>query len=248
MRCIVRVALYGATVAVCALPRASRAQATVPPLAEQFRPVLAAQYKAMVRGDTAALHAHFADDLVWVVGLNGTEVTKTQLLNAVAQVSAPAPRFEVDSVHATRFGDIAVVEYRRADHRQMGMGELKTSWRVLDVFARRGGQWILERHTQTWLVSPVIPISLDSAALQPFVGRYQIAPGYVDDIHWEDNQLVATASGQTAGAHLVPVSTSAFSPDGVGSLITFERDLTGRVIGYVQGYPDGSIFRARRLP
>ena len=59
---------------------------------------------------------------------------------------------------------------------------------------------------------------------------------------------MATASGQAAGARLIPVSGSAFSPDGIGAIIQFERDARGRVVGYVQGYHDGSLIRARRLP
>jgi len=47
---------------------------------------------------------------------------------------------------------------------------------------------------------------------------------------------------------LVPVSENAFSPDGVAPLIVFERDGSGRVAGYVQGSPDGSVRRARRIP
>jgi hypothetical protein len=89
---------------------------------------------------------------------------------------------------------------------------------------------------------------MDSSALQPFVGRYQIAPNYVDNVHWESGHLIATASGQSSGARLVPVSSSAFSPDGIGSVLVFERDPRGRVVGYVQAYPDGRVIRASRLP
>jgi hypothetical protein len=118
----------------------------------------------------------------------------------------------------------------------------------LDVFVRQGKRWLLEYHTQTWLVTPAAPVETDSTALAAFVGRYRIGPGYVDDVHWEGPLLVATASGQTVGATLVPVSATAFSPDGVGPLMIFERDATGRVVGYVQGLPDGQVVRAARLP
>jgi uncharacterized protein (TIGR02246 family) len=66
-------------------------------------------------------------------------------------------------------------------------------------------------------------------------------------VHWEGRNLVATASGQSAGARLVPVATNVFSPDGDGALISFERDARGRVLGYVQGYPDGRVIRAPKL-
>jgi hypothetical protein len=226
------------------IPRFANAQTK---LADEFRPWLVAEYTATVRGDTATLRTQLADDLVWVVGANGTEITKAQLLAAAAQIRPPAPRFDVDSIRATRFGDVATVEYRRNDHWPMGPGEMVTSSRALDVFARSGGKWVLERHTQVWLVNPVTAIALDSASMNPFVGRYQIAPGYIDNVHWEGGYLVATATGQTTGPKLIPVSTSAFSPEG-GALIVFERDASGRVLGYAQGYPDGRVVRAAKLP
>ncbi|HEY8312376.1 MAG TPA: nuclear transport factor 2 family protein [Gemmatimonadaceae bacterium] len=216
-------------------------------MANVFRPLLTSEYSATVRGDTASLTTMLADDLVWIVGNNGAEITKSQLLAASARMGKPAPRFLVDSVRATRFGDVATVEYLRSDHWPMGSGEFVTSWRALDMFARRNGRWVLERHTQVWLVSPAKSIELDSATMNDFVGHYRITEGYVDNVHFEGKGLVATASGQSAGARLIPVSTDAFSPDGLGAMIVFERDATGRVTGYVQAYPDGRVVRAPKL-
>ena len=235
---------WSAVVALCVTPNIVSAQDA---LANTFRPLLGTAYRAMVRGDTAALGALLADDLVWIIGPNGSEMTKGQLLSASAQSHPPAPRFVVDSVRAKRFSDVATVEYRRTDHRPMGDGEFVARWRALDVFAMHRGRWLLERHTQVWLVSPVTPVALDSTSMDAFVGRYQLRPGYVDNVHWEGKDLVATASGQSAGARLVPVATNVFSPDGVGALISFERDASGRVLGYVQGYPDGSVIHAPKL-
>ena len=228
-----------------AWPSPARAQAD---LVDAFRPLLVAQYADIAHGDTTALRPRLADDLKWVIGASGNEVTRGQFLAAVAQPQVPAPRFDVDSLHVQRIRDVAIVGYRRTDRRAAGAFEVTTLTRALDVFVRRRGKWVLARHTQAWLVSPVAPVHLDSAALQAFVGRYQIGPGYVDDVHWEGGQLVATASGQATGAILVPVSGSAFSPDAVGALMVFERDATGRVLGYVQGYPDGRVVRAARIP
>ena len=215
---------------------------------DAFRELLVTQYRDIAHADTAALRPHLADDLVWVLGANGKEVTKSQFLAAVSQPQVPAPRFEVDSLRVKRIGDVAIVAYRRSDRRAVGALDVTTLTRALDVFVQVRRNWLLARHTQAWLVTPVAPVSLDSATLQPFVGRYEIGPGFVDNVHWEGGQLVATASGQAAGATLVPVSTTAFSPDGVGALILFERDTMGRVLGYVQGYPDGRVVRAARLP
>jgi uncharacterized protein (TIGR02246 family) len=230
--------------ALASMPAPANAQTE---LANVFRPLLTAEYSATVRGDTASLKGMLADDLVWIVGNSGAELTKSQLIAASARIGKSAPRFLVDSVRATRFGDVATVAYRRSDHWPMGSGEFVTSWKALDVFARRSGRWMLERHTQVWLVSPAKPIDLDSATMNDFVGRYQIADGYIDNVHVEGKGLVATASGQSIGAQLIPVSTDAFSPDGLGAMIVFERDATGRVVGYVQAYPDGRVVRAGRI-
>jgi ketosteroid isomerase-like protein len=202
----------------------------------------------LANADTTTLAAGMADSLVWVVATGGAVLTKSDLLAAASHRQVPAPRFDIDSVRVRLLGDVALVDYRRGDHRQVGSYERTTWTRVLDVFAHRRGGWLLERHTQTWLVVPVTPVSSDSAALAGFVGRYRIGPGYIDDVHWEGRHLVATASGQTAGATLVPVSVAAFSPDGVGPMIVFERDTTGHVVGYVQALPDGQVVRASRLP
>jgi hypothetical protein len=180
------------------------------------------------------------------VGANGSTITKPQLL---AAASAPSPaRFEIDSLRTHEYGGIVVADYVRHDHWPIGRSEFVTSWRAMAVILRRDGASRIVRHTLSWLARPVQPIAADSSALQPFVGRYEIAPGYVDNVHLESGHLVATASGQKAGAQLVSVSLNSFSPDGIGAVITFERDAVGQIVDYVQAYPDGRIIRAVRLP
>ena len=214
------------------------------------RPLLDSLYGALARGDTTALRRQLGDELVWTDGVSGAEVTKAQVLAIIGgRPPGAARRTEIDSVRVQTVGDVVFVSARRVDHRLLGGVDLPTRWRVLDAFARRMGGWQLVRHTQTWLVAPVRPAAgLDSAALQAFVGRYEVAPGYVDDVHWEGGHLVATITGYPPGARLIPVSGTVFSPEGTGALIAFERDATGRVIGYVQGYPDGRVLRRRKLP
>jgi ketosteroid isomerase-like protein len=214
----------------------------------EFRSAIDSLYGAIASGDSAALGRRLADDLVWLVGASGVEVTKAQLLAAASRVQEPAVHFDVDSLRVQSVGNVALVSFRRVDRRSLGGVNFPAAWLVLDVFAQRAGRWQLVRHVQTWAVAPVQPVTVDSAALQAFVGRYSVAPGYVDDVHWEGGHLVATISGYPPGGRLVPVSGSVFSPDGVGALIAFERDASGRVIGYVQGYPDGHVVRRPKLP
>lgn len=230
-----------------ATPLIVRAQSAT--LAAEFRPLLLARYAAIAHADTAALGSYLADDLSWIGIANaGADLSKPGLLALASVPQTPTPEYRVDSIRARRSGDMAIVEYQRSDHRRVGSAEQTTVVRAQEVFVKRGGKWLLELHTQSWVVIPVTPVAIDSVTLQAFVGRYQAALGFVDNVHWEAGHLVATATGEKVGARLVPVSASAFSPDGVAPLIVFERDSTGRVIGYVQGYPDGQVRRATRLP
>jgi len=214
-----------------------------------MRAVLDSLYGAFGRADTAALRSWLAEDLVWTDGVTGAEVSRGQLLSVLGARGPGAPvRTERDSVRVRRAGAVAFVGYRRTDRRSVGSVELPTRWRVTDAFVWRGGRWQLVQHSRTWLVAAVpTSVAPDSAALHAFVGRYEVAPGYVDDVHWEGGALVATVTGTRTGARLVPVSATVFSPDGTGALIAFERDAAGRVTGYVQGYPDGRVNRRRRL-
>jgi ketosteroid isomerase-like protein len=213
----------------------------------QFSTLLTSEYTAIANGDTARLSARLADDLAWV-GWSGNPSTKAQLLAGAAHVQTPIPRFEIDSLHVTLIAGVAIAEYRRIDHRDLGAYRTRTTNRVLDIFRKQNDSWLLARHTQTWIVSSPPPVKLDSATLDAFVGRYQIGPGYVDDVHWHDGHLVAQSSVESDGATLVPVSNTAFSPDGIAPIIVFERNAAGDVTGYVQQIPDGRVIRARRLP
>lgn len=240
-----------AIAALISLPAAFAGPVAVAAQASQsstFQQLLRNQYAALAEADTAELRRALADSLAWVVATDGSELGKSELLRAASHRQVPTPRFDVDSVCVQQVGEVALVHYRRHDQRRVGTYERTTWSRALDVFRRQDGHWLLERHIQTWLVARVTQATVDSAALAAFVGQYQIGPGYVDDVDWESGHLVATATGQTTGATLVPVSGTAFSPDGVGALIVFERDPTGRVVGYVQGLPDGQVVRAPRRP
>jgi len=228
-------------------PRAVRAQSNMQ--TTEITRLLNARYDAIAKSDTAALGRFLAMDLAWMgIANGGATLSRNDLLKLAAVPQVPTPRYEIDSVTVRRIGEVALVGYRRSDHRQIGSEKQTLVVHAEEVFSRRNGKWLLELHTQTWVMAPIKAIALDSATLAAFAGRYQIAPGFVDNVHWEGGHLVATATGEKVGAHLIPVSSSAFIPDGVAPLMVFERDASGKVVGYVQGSPNGEVRRAVRLP
>lgn len=212
-----------------------------------------ANYAAVADRDTSTLRRELVDDFRWVPATGGQVMTKAQLLSALSRAPSGATvTFDVDSAHVELVGSVALIDYRLTDRRRFGSYVRALVSRGTDTFVDRDGGWRLVRRTQTWIVTPPATIVLDSTALCAFVGRYEHGAGFIDVVHLERGQLVATSSAESAsglpGAHLLPVSDDAFSPDGVAPLIVFERDASGRVAGYVQQSPDGSVVRARRLP
>jgi ketosteroid isomerase-like protein len=218
-----------------------------PDLDARFAALINSRNDAMARGDTAAVHRGITDDMEWVIGATGASVKAGAFLSLISHVPDPRPEWTIDSVHVRDLGGVATVTYRRLDRRRAGDYEGTSLTRALEVYVKRGHEWRLVHHSHTWIVMSPSPITVDSVTLAPFVGHYRIGGSYVDDVHWQAHHLVATATGQSEGADLVPVSESAFSPDGVAPLIVFERDAKGHVIGYVQGLPDGRVVRARRI-
>ena len=131
-------------VAACSGPRGGASSA-------EFRELLVARNTAAADADTAALRPMLADDLIWVIGATSEAVGKAQLLAAAGTPQNPKPRFDVDSVHVHQIHDVAVVDYRRTDHRRVGTFEDSVAWRVFELFERTGGQWLVARHDQAWL-------------------------------------------------------------------------------------------------
>jgi hypothetical protein len=219
-------------------------------------------FAAIAHGDTAVLRARLDDDLRWVSGASGAVLNKARLLAAAARTSPVVSlSYTVDSLQTWQHGpDVATAEYRLTDRRTFRAYQPTFVSRASDVYVRRPrshagepatAQWVLVRHTQTWVVHSPDTAALDTAALRPFIGRYDRGPGYIDDVHLVQGYLVAQSTLEALlgapGAHLWPVSAATFSPEGAAPMIVFERDAQGRVTGYVQQAPDGTIARARRL-
>lgn len=229
--------------------------ATSPARAQQQDSLIASVrevYATISRADTVALRALLSTELRWVFGSSGAVATKQQLLSAA---SHPNPdvrlEYEMDSVQVSKRGRVAIVDYLLTNRRTYRQYQTVFTSRVTDTFIREHDLWRLFRHAQMWVVHPPDTIGMDSLQLTAFVGRYDRGNGYIDDVHFHEGHLVAQSTYEALmhapGAHLYPVSQNTFSPERSAPMIVFERDEKGRVIGYVQQQPDGTVARAPRL-
>jgi CubicO group peptidase (beta-lactamase class C family) len=88
-------------------------------------------------------------------------------------------------------------------------------------------------------------IEIDAAALQDYVGKYQLAPGAVLDITRKDDQLFAQLTGQAAYP-IYALATNIFRYKVVDAQLDFERDSDQHVIA-LHLHQNGQNLRAARI-
>jgi serine-type D-Ala-D-Ala carboxypeptidase/endopeptidase len=89
-------------------------------------------------------------------------------------------------------------------------------------------------------------VSIDSKALEGYVGRYQLAPNFVLTITRQGNQLFAQATGQP-NFQIFPESERKFFYKIVDAQITFQTDSTGRAT-VLTLHQNGADMPAKRMP
>jgi lipopolysaccharide export LptBFGC system permease protein LptF len=209
-------------------------------------------YAAISSADTVALRQLLAQDMHWVSANSGAVAAKGQLLTAASRrIPDVKLEYQLDSVQSWKRGDVAGVEYVLTNRRTFRAYQTVFVSRASDTYVNEQGRWQLLRHVQSWIVQSPDTTALDSLRLAAFVGRYDRGHGYIDDVHFHEGHLVAQSTYEALmgapGAHLFPVSADTFSPERSAPMIVFERDEVGRVVGYVQQQPDGTVARAPRL-
>jgi bla regulator protein blaR1 len=90
-----------------------------------------------------------------------------------------------------------------------------------------------------------VPITLDSAVLDRYIGDYQLAPSAVMAVTREGNQLFAQVTGQPK-AEIFARSESEFFYKIVKAQLSFERDSQGRTTGLVL-HQNGAHMPAPRI-
>jgi hypothetical protein len=87
----------------------------------------------------------------------------------------------------------------------------------------------------------------DKAFLEPFVGKYELLPGFVLTVSLRSEDVLITSVPGQPDAELVPYQSTTFNIKGApGFSIEFKRDQAGAVIEAVVTQPNG-VFVAKRL-
>jgi ketosteroid isomerase-like protein len=210
-----------------------------------FRQLFAGRLAAFDRGDSSAYRKLLADDFVHVDD-RGVRRTVAQVISRVVRNSGTQNRHEVGELHFRRFGEIAVVDAEVVEYFRLGPREMSARAHETDVFVQRGNRWLFLQHAETPTVALPIPVEPDLASLDQYVGRYEWWPGYAEKISRKGAALYVQVPGESP-TMLYPASRESFFAGGEPSLIVFVRDPKGRVTHYLVHFPDGQVFRARKV-
>lgn len=104
------------------------------------------------------------------------------------------------------------------------------TFRSLDLFTNREGRWLWLAHQGTMLQPPWRTVSLKTAVLADYVGKYVNDQGETRTYESRGGELVQLrVRPNTTDIRLVPVSESTFAVQGSGTTHTFLRDRTGQI-------------------
>jgi ketosteroid isomerase-like protein len=117
------------------------AQSVAPPSAERELEQLERKLVAAIGSqDLATYDQLVADDYV-VLGANGTERTKAEVIAAYKAGAQGYRGLEISEVKGHVFGDAGIVTARTLGYRVEGGKETPNRVRYVRVFARRNGRW-----------------------------------------------------------------------------------------------------------
>jgi ketosteroid isomerase-like protein len=191
---------------------------------------------ALRRGDAKAYVSYYGDDCI-ITSDNGALVKPEEIakewsdhyhLGIVYKGGEP-----IDiQVHA--YGDMAVASFRTELDQDWGGQKLFESSRFTDVFARRGGRWLLVAHHETPIPNARrVAVKVNPSVFDAYIGEYQITPNYIVKVKREGNKLMDQWPGGTEYAEEVPVSETTFVGRGELGEVIYVKDETGQVSHFI---------------
>lgn len=228
--------------AIVAAPEAAVAQTQPAASREVFESLVLARIQAFGRGDIRSYQSLISQDFVHVSD-DGTRRTAKQLSDYIASGKSSGTTFSVRNLSFKLRGKLALVDCEVVETTAAGSGRQHE----VNVFEARGRRWVYVMHSETMVQEQNVPaVAIDPATLQQYVGRYAFAGGN-DFISADRTQLFVKDSPTSEPTPLIPIAPNTFVLRGDPSVIIFERNQQGSVIGYAVRGGDGRMIRAVKV-
>lgn len=226
---------------VVASPEPAVAQAQPAASREVFESLVLARIRAFGRGDIRSYQSLISQDFVHVSDA-GTRRTAKQLRDYIASGRSAGTTFSVRNLSFKLRGKLALVDCEVVETTAAGSGRQ----REVNVFEARGRRWVYVMHSETMIQEKdVSAVAIDPATLQQYVGRYAFAGG-TDIMSSDRTQLFVKDSPASEPTPLIPIAANTFVLRGDPSVIIFERNQQGTVVGYAVRGGNGRVIRAAK--
>lgn len=244
---LARTCAAAVAMAIACAPSVGAREAGTPPRSDAvFRELIAKRLRAYGDGDRVAYGRLVASEFVHIMD-TGIRRTRDELLEHVAANKGSKSRYEVGTLHAQVYGQVALVDCDVIHYPSFGPREVATPFHETDVFIWRDGRWLYRQHQETLTVVNDRAEAQDGSSLDDYVGRYEWWPGYVDIITRKGNMLFGQDSLNGTPTPMEASSGESFFVAGDASALTFARDPNGKVTHYLLHFPNGRVVVARKL-
>jgi len=216
-------------------------------LVQEFRQRDQALLDAYAPGDAKVWDAVLAPDAVYV-DENGEVMNRADFLKQLTPLPAGASGTITISAYSARQAGDVVTAVHTDDEQELYHGQhLTAQYLTTETWQRQEGSWkLLMVHVYSVLKEPK-SVSLTSSELDAYTGRYSAAPELTYTIRREGDHLVGERAGRPATPLKAEVRDVFFVAGQLRTRKIFDRDSTGRVVGFVDRR-EGSDLVWKRIP
>jgi uncharacterized protein (TIGR02246 family) len=149
---------------------------------------------------------------------------------------------DVLDLQVRAYGEIAVAAFRVEDDEDWAGQTLRGATRITDVFAHRGGRWLLIAHQETAIPNERrLAVKIDASVLDAYVGEYALTPTYIVKVKREGDKLMDLWPGDAAYVEDVPVDQATFVARGEAGEIIYVKDERGKVTHFILRTAGGDL-------
>jgi ketosteroid isomerase-like protein len=222
-----------------AFPQVNKQPASVQDLSKVEKEITEAIHQrlaALRRGDSKAYASYFSDDCI-ITGDNGALAKPKQIAEEWANDLHSGIIYkggEPMDVQVHAYGEIAVASFRTELDQDWSGQKLFEASRFTDVFARRGGRWLLVAHHETPIPNARrVAVQVDPTVFDAYAGEYQITPNFVVKVKREGDKLMDQWPGAAGFDEDVPVSDTTFVARGELGEVIYVKDDAGKVSHFI---------------
>jgi ketosteroid isomerase-like protein len=232
---------------VCLLLAIANAVPTSSDLVQEFRQRDQALLDAFAPGDVKVWDTALAADAVYV-DENGEVMNRADFLKQVQPLPAGVSGNIAISAYSLRqTGDVVTVVHTDDEQEFYHGQNLTAQYLTTETWQRQDGNWkILLVHVYSVLKEPKT-ITLSLVELDAYVGRYSAAPDLNYAIRREGDHLIGERERRPAATLKAEVRDVFFVSGQLRTRKIFERDSTGKIVGFVDRR-EGSDLVWKKIP